>query len=414
MTEALAGRVAEPVEQETNSGVFDFIRNSRLGQIATGMAASVAFYGVSADMAHAGEVTSSPPPVTSAANLPSGLTLFVSGAEGRSHVTARAIADGSVTILSYERAKGLPKKYETQDRCYWTHGGYNSGDTINGPFHPTRVNQVDWFYDPRWTYVCRVPKTVSPTGYAKAGNHGPNGTIVDNCGNDFQPGEKPPEHVHIIPGKVLMVKDRAKASLNLHVAVSEEAIGYDQNGEICGVASAEASAHEKVRLRQYFKSGEGRGNVAVRFYDRLLGRLSVRASASVHCGTTVKVVNQPTPVQPPPVTEVVTITPLTSAEPLYPNSPEQLCVDVSDSNGSVPNVSWQMVSGEGSVVPTSYTDQDGNPDHQCSTYTSGPDVGISDIRATAVSISGNAQPVSTDFSITTQQDSGFTSNNLNR
>ncbi len=116
--------------------------------------------------------------------------------------------------------------------------------------------------------------------------------------------------------------------------------------------------------------------------------------------------NQPPqpPTQPPQ--ESISISPLTTAEPLFTNSPEQLCVNAqfSPSNGAVPSVTFRVVSGEGSVGST-YQDADGIPGHDCAMFESGPDVQSSVVEADA---SGdNATPEATQFTLPTQQDSGF-------
>jgi len=123
-----------------------------------------------------------------------------------------------------------------------------------------------------------------------------------------------------------------------------------------------------------------------------------------------------TPPNTPPTqtpTENITETKLTTAEPVFPNSPEQLCVDAKqinvDSSGnesiSVPVVGFAVASGEGTVSPP-FGDQDGNPNHLCATFTSGPDFGqISEIDATAVSNDGGTEPpVVQQFTIAVQQD----------
>jgi hypothetical protein len=137
----------------------------------------------------------------------------------------------------------------------------------------------------------------------------------------------------------------------------------------------------------------------------------------------------PTPPQTPPVIIVIPPTPpaptpteslsevkLTTAEPVFPNSPEQLCVNAQqinvDSSGnqstSAPNVAFAVASGEGTVSST-FDDQDGNPNHLCATFTSGPDFGqTSVIDATATSNDGGTEPpVVQQFTIAVQQDTGF-------
>lgn len=126
----------------------------------------------------------------------------------------------------------------------------------------------------------------------------------------------------------------------------------------------------------------------------------------------------PPPPSPPgrSPTESITETKLTTAEPLFTNSPEQLCVQAeqtnTDSGGnqstSVPIVIARVVSGEGSVSGI-YGDQDGNPEHVCATFNSGPDVGQSEIDFTASSNDGNPNvpPVIQRFIVATQQDTGF-------
>jgi hypothetical protein len=128
--------------------------------------------------------------------------------------------------------------------------------------------------------------------------------------------------------------------------------------------------------------------------------------SSANCQAKVEIAPPPTPTPTPPPTTPITIqeVPLTTAEALYTNSTEQLCVATSASDGSQPSVEWSVVSGEGQVT-ASYEDQDGNPNHQCTTYSGNPNVGLSIVDATATD--GNATPVTVQFQIATQQSSGF-------
>jgi hypothetical protein len=137
------------------------------------------------------------------------------------------------------------------------------------------------------------------------------------------------------------------------------------------------------------------------------------SNLSAECGSTPTPPITPTPPQTP--TESVTETELTTSEPVFPDSPEQLCVDAeqvnTDSSGhkstSVPVVTFKVVSGEGTDSGI-YGDQDGDPNHLCVTFTSGPDYGQqSEIDATASSNDGGIEPpVVQKFTIATQQD-GF-------
>lgn len=338
MAEALAieADINADIDTDQQSGGFlEYFRGSRLAQYAAGFAMSAVFMGASAEAADASNV-STPPAITSARELPPGMTLFFSSSESHSRVSASSVATGAVTILSYIRAQGLPRKYVTPQNCFWSNGGENTGETIYGPSHPTSVNQVAWFYDSRETYVCHVPRSLSPTGFAKAA-----------CGNFFIPSTKPPENVHVINGKVIMVRNRANAKVTLNDSISVTAIGHDQFGNVCGEATASAQAHETVKLKQYVKSGEGRGNIAVRLYDRIIGKLGLKASAEVNCGTTEVVITQsgspsptptPSPTPPPPPTVTFVQQPPAFEQP-YENTTEQVDVTASAPNNDPVTVS---------------------------------------------------------------------------
>ncbi len=415
---------AMPERAMPEQTLADRFRSSRIGRSVAALALSVGLGGAGelafADSSSAAETQPQTTEVSLASQLPNNVSLTFIGSESHSSVSASDVADGKVTVLSYIRANGLPKEYVNHNRCFWKSGVYNSGETINGPSHPTSANQVAWFYDSRDTYVCHVPKSLSPTGLAKAGNMGPNGQIVDDCGNFIM--TTPPKKV--IRGKVELVKSFAHAKLNIHAKAQAEAIGHDQNGQVCGTAEAEADAHLKVNVKQYLKH---KGAAAVRFYDKLLGKADAHAHAKVNCGASTTVITKeatpppqtpPTPPVTPPEqapTESLVETMLTTAEPLFTNSPEQLCVDAeqinTDASGnsstSVPNVTFNVVSGEGTVSGT-FGDQDGDPNHVCATFTSGPDVGQSEIDAVASSNDGGTEPaVTQQFTIATMQDSGF-------
>lgn len=288
MSEQLTQTIDQPaVEQpmigqpEQNAGFMDSIRNTWFGRNAAKLAIAAACFG-GGELALANAASADGAPVT-AGELPSTVTLTIPGAEnvdtapGSGSATASDFANGRVTVLSYIRANGLPKKFIDKNRCFWADGGYNSGETINGPVHPTNANQVKWFYDPRETYVCHVPKSLSPTGLAKAGNKGPNGKLVDDCGNFWS--SKPPEHV--VQGRVELVRNAAKAKIRVSAQSAIEAVGRDSNGNVCGTAEASASARAFVSLREYVKT---RGKTAVKLYGKLFARVRTGASVSVTCG----------------------------------------------------------------------------------------------------------------------------------
>jgi hypothetical protein len=95
---------------------------------------------------------------------------------------------------------------------------------------------------------------------------------------------------------------------------------------------------------------------------------------------------------------------------MFPNTTgEQLCVDAeySPANGGTPVVTFAVTSGEGKIeggADGTYQDSDGNPDHQCAKFDNGADIGESTVTATAT---GDNATASTQFKVTTQQDSGF-------
>jgi hypothetical protein len=245
-------------------------------------------------------VTAGAKPITSADKLPNGVTLnfpgsekvYASTSESHSTVTASDVAKGKITILSYLNANGVPKKEITTANCFWSeNGGWNTARTIYSPGHPTE-KQVDWYKDNRPTYVCKTD--ASPSGWEKAGNHGPHGTIIDNCGNYFIPFGKPPEHVTIVNTPVILEKQFSD-KIDISVKATALAIGRDQFGKICGEASASADASEEVTVDGYLKSGEGSGNDAVKEYDSVTHELRVEAKAHVDCGDTIIIVEEQTP-----------------------------------------------------------------------------------------------------------------------
>ena len=284
---------------------FNFLGDYRVARaIVAGVSALGIGIGLAESATGAGAethiTTSAPEHIKSAADLPDGVTLkfpgseivYESTSESHSSVKASDVAKGKLTILSYLKANGVPKKEITYPNCFWSvRGGMNSGTTIYNPNHP-KLSQVEFFKDDRPTLVCK--DSASPTGYEKAGNHGPNGTIVDNCGNYFIPFGKPPEHVTYVNTPVILEK-KFSDKMDISVKASALAIGRDASGRICGEAEATAKASEQVSVEGYLKSGEGTGNEAVEEFNSVTTELSAEASAHVNCGTTVIVIEKKTP-----------------------------------------------------------------------------------------------------------------------
>ncbi len=296
-------------QEEASRSIFDSVREASITARRLFVGCTLAASGIGIGLGEASTgagaatqvtaVTAGAKPITSAEKLPKGVTLnfpgsekvYESTSESHSTVTASDVAKGKITILSYLNANGVPKKEITTTNCFWTPGGWNSGDTIHSPEHPT-LGQVKFFKDDRPTLVCR--DSASPTGWEKAGNHGPNGTVIDNCGNYFIPFGKPPEHITYITTPVILEKS-FKDKMDISVKATALAIGRDQFHKICGEASATAKASEEVTVEGYLKSGEGKGNEAVKEYDSVTGELQVEAKAHVDCGDTIIVIEEQTP-----------------------------------------------------------------------------------------------------------------------
>lgn len=128
-----------------------------------------------------------------------------------------------------------------------------------------------------------------------------------------------------------------------------------------------------------------------------------------------------TPPETPPQqtpTESITNIELSTAEALEPNASERLCVDAeqvnTDASGnqstSVPIVNFEVEPGSEGTVSNTYVDPtDGDPNHVCATYTSGPDYGQQAyVDAIASSNDGGTEPpVKQQFDLAIMQDTGF-------
>jgi hypothetical protein len=134
----------------------------------------------------------------------------------------------------------------------------------------------------------------------------------------------------------------------------------------------------------------------------------INSTNSSACNTTINNF-PPTPNTPntpnTPTTPGHTITMLTTAEPVFQNSPELVCVRTSDSTtGGV--VTWKILNGPGSIPEKSIPDPQGDPTVECSTFESDSTIGSTTIEATDTNPNGSV-PASADITISTQQDSGF-------
>ena len=307
---------------------IDFLSDYRVGRTIvaalalTGATAGFAEYSSGAS-AETHIAASAPKTIESAADLPPGVELLIPGekifpgakiyessSKSANSAEASDVAKGKITILAYMNANGVPKKEITYPKCWWSEkGGLNSGTTIYTPGHPT-LKEARFYPDSRPTLVCDVSRSVSPTGYEKAGNHGPNGTIIDNCGNYFIPFGKPPEHVtYVKTPEVILVKN-FKEKMDIRVKATASAICYNQFGEVEAKASATGEASEEVTDWGYIKSGEGKGNDAVKLYDNEFGELKATAKASVHCSDDIIVIEEqlPTTTTTRPATTTTTTT----------------------------------------------------------------------------------------------------------
>jgi hypothetical protein len=178
-----------------------------------------------------------------------------------------ALAGGSqeqsakVTFMSYVRANGTPAKYKVKSKgaeCKWVKGGWNSGITTQDKQHPKKVSDVSWFYDPRTTKICEVPKKVSPTGWIKVGNKGKDGKLEHDCGNFWKANK--PKVKHIIDNAVilfrknlnldLIVKAKSTVSAVASCVNPKNALNFAKSAfEASGSASARLSLRELLSRR---------------------------------------------------------------------------------------------------------------------------------------------------------------------
>lgn len=292
-------------------------------------------------------------------------------------VSASDVVSDTITFIQDEHISGY--KSVKPASCVWESTFWNSGTAADG--------KKLWFKDHNGE-ICR--DSHSPTGWVKVAG----GITGRDCGNEAKPFGPAPGPVtkefEILP------------TLNEQVKIT--ATSTVEASEPCGSAEASATSSETVNLEAYLRGGSDQEGV---IDGGITATATAAAEAQVTCVPVTPVVIYNPPVTPPaPVT--ISITQESTAEALYPNSSEQLSVDVSSSNGSVPTVTWLIAknqgNGEGSVATTGYEDQDGNPDHQDVMFYNGTDVGQTYIIAEATD--GNATPVYTEFDIATQQDSG--------
>ena len=255
-------------------------RSGRLGRVlAIGMSALAVAGASELKNADTAEANSSSPEIT---NIQ---TKVLAQVGSRSYSVDSATAKSSVTFLARVRANGLPKKYRTAKNCYWDkNGGYNSGTTIHSPAKPKRVKDVKWFRDNRQTYVCRVPKNISPTGLAKA-----------NCGNFWK--DRPPQ-VRLIKTPVVMVRSWAKAKVNVSAESSAEARAQctSPDGLAYAFAYGRGRGYAAARIKlSTFAKARGRGSVLASVSGSASGKASSSAvsQAEAYCASS-------TPKNPPP------------------------------------------------------------------------------------------------------------------
>ncbi|MDB5171131.1 MAG: hypothetical protein JWO35_825 [Candidatus Saccharibacteria bacterium] len=303
-----------------------------------------------------------------------------------------------VTILSYNRVSGIPKRYVRRETCKWVNDGYNSGVTINSS--PSAKRATRFFRDRTRTYICKVPTSLSYTGWMKAGHDKNRDGVRDsgsNCGNIFSPISRKPRE--IIKTPVIMFPSalnlklftKAKATI-FGNARCEDARGYSE-AEFKGTGEGYAAVKVTSRV-----DATTRGNIVALASGSAITNAEADARGYAVAVCKDETVPSPPPTRPPspPPVNHAPIVDLIGPQHVIVDDREQICGYVNDVENDIVSVAFSEV-GNGNFVTPNYAGDE--PGEVCRDYIAGTTPDNARVTLTAVDSANNIASDNESFPI---------------